>query len=125
MACMKTRAIDFVMVNVSDMNRSVEFYRETLGMDFRLTEAHETFTEFDSIPVAFALCETGKNAEWAGGPAVALAVDDIFASVADLKSKGVKILMEPQEAAGCYLAFISDPDGNRICLHQRKDGTAG
>ena len=25
----------------------------------------------------------------------------------------------------CWMAWIADPDGNRICLHSRKDGSAG
>jgi predicted enzyme related to lactoylglutathione lyase len=35
------------------------------------------------------------------------------------------VLMDPVETRVCWMSFIADPDGNRICLHQRKDGTAG
>ena len=34
-------------------------------------------------------------------------------------------VIEPVETRVCWLAWIADPDGNRICLHSRKDGTAG
>jgi hypothetical protein len=27
------------------------------------------------------------------------------------------------ESPVCYFAFVADPDGIRICLHQRKNGT--
>jgi hypothetical protein len=38
--------------------------------------------------------------------------------------RGVKILMPATTTSVCHMAFIADPDDNRICLHQRKDGTA-
>jgi predicted enzyme related to lactoylglutathione lyase len=85
------------------------------------------WTEFDTPPVAFALCEpkeSGKYA-WSGVPAVGLAVDDVYAALNELRAKGVKVLNEPVETSVCYMAFIEDPWGNRICIHQRKDGSAG
>jgi len=35
------------------------------------------------------------------------------------------MLIEPVETRVCWLAWIADPDGNRICRYSRKDGTAG
>ncbi len=37
----------------------------------------------------------------------------------------VKILVEPYTTTVCRVAFIEEPFVNRVCLHQRKDGTAG
>jgi predicted enzyme related to lactoylglutathione lyase len=54
-----------------------------------------------------------------GGAAVALAVADVRAAVADLRARGVPIVMEPLESPVCWLAMIADPDGNRVWLHQR------
>ncbi len=33
--------------------------------------------------------------------------------------------MEPLETPDCFMAAVADPDGNKILIHQRKDGTAG
>jgi catechol 2,3-dioxygenase-like lactoylglutathione lyase family enzyme len=119
----KIRAIDFVVVNVADMERSVRFYRDALGMDFPLWEDSPRWHEFDSPPVALALRldpgSPGVNA------AVALAVEDVRAAVEELRAKGVTILLEASESQVCYGALIQDPDGNLLLLHQRKDGTAG
>jgi predicted enzyme related to lactoylglutathione lyase len=30
--------------------------------------------------------------------------------------------MEPFETPVCRMAFILDPDGNALCIHQRKPG---
>ena len=120
---MKVRAIDFVVVNVSDMDRSTAFYRDTLGMDFPVIEFGDNWKELDAPPVAMALRRDpqspGVNA------AIALAVEDVYAAVEELRAKGVTVTLEPSESDGCYAAMIQDPDGNLLLLHQRKDGTAG
>lgn len=120
---MKVRAIDFVVVNVSDVRRAVGFYRDTLGVDFPLWEESPRWQEFQTAPVAFALREDKLNP--GANAAVALAVADVYAAVDELRAKGVAILLEPSESAGCHAAMIQDPDGNLLLLHQRKDGTAG
>ena len=45
------------------------------------------------------------------------------AAVEELRAKGVEVLLEPWETRD--KAYVADPFGNPICLHQRKDGTAG
>jgi catechol 2,3-dioxygenase-like lactoylglutathione lyase family enzyme len=120
---MRVRAIDFVVVNVSDVARSVRFYRDTLGVDVPLWEDSPRWQEFQTAPVAFALREDK------GGPgvnaAIALAVEDVAGAVEELRGKGVPILLEPRESEVCFSALIQDPDGNLLLLHRRKDGTAG
>ena len=60
-----------------------------------------------------------------GGATVALAVEDMKAAVKYLKSKKVAFVQEPDESGVCWMATVADPDGNKIILHQRKDGTVG
>ena len=123
---MKVRAIDFVVMNVSDLDRSLAFYRDTLGVDVPLTEESKSWArwkELDVPPVALALRldveQPGVNA------VVGLAVEDARAAVEELRQKGVKILIDVGETPVCYEALIQDPDGNLLLIHQRKDGTAG
>jgi predicted enzyme related to lactoylglutathione lyase len=119
----KVRAIDFVVLKVSDTERSAAFYRDTLGLDFPMNEDGPVWKEFDTPPVAMALLrdpsDRGANA------LIALAVEDVAAAVEELRGKGVKVVMEGVESPVCYQAVIEDPDGNTLLLHQRKDGTAG
>lgn len=120
---MRVRAVDFVVVNVADLERAEAFYRDTLGLRVPLTEDSARWKEFDAPPVALALRldpqSPGVNA------AVALAVEDVAAAVEELRAKGVTVLLEPYETDVCHTAMIRDPDGNLLLLHQRKDGTAG
>ncbi len=120
---MKVKAIDFVVVNVSDMERSKAFYRDTLGMEFPVWEDSANWQEFLAPPVAMALRVDKQNP--GANAAIALAVDDVPAAVEELRAKGVKVLIEAREFATCFEALIQGPDGNLLLLHRRKDGTAG
>ena len=74
--------------------------------------------------LALRLDPEGPGEDVQGG-AIALAVDDVGQAVDELRRLGVDIILGPGEQASCYAAGISDPDGNLILLHSRKDGTAG
>jgi hypothetical protein len=49
----------------------------------------------------------------------------VRAAIAACGRRRVKILIEPVETRVCWTAWIADPNGDRISLHLRKDGTAG
>jgi predicted enzyme related to lactoylglutathione lyase len=123
-AAIKVRAVDFVVYNSSNMKRSKKFYADLFGLK-RGHEYTSFWAEFATKPTTLSLCAPPKRSKWRGKTAIALAVGDVYAAVETLRKKGVKILMPATTTGVCHMAFIADPDGNRICLHQRKDGTAG
>src|SRR5262249_40592921 len=120
------RAVDFIMYCTRDMRRTRKFYRELFGLK-RGGEWNDFWSEFKTLPVILCLngLSTRLNWNWQGLAAIVLAVSDIYAVIEACRRRKVKILIELVETRVCWMAFISDPEGNRICLHQRKDGTAG
>lgn len=124
---MKVRGIDFVGVAFgpeTETREVVKFYRETLGIEAGFIHGDgedDTWTEFDLYPVALALMKSNLGK----GCMIALAVDDVRAAVEELRAKGVKILYDAKEFDPCIMAAIEDPWGNRLFLHQRRDGTVG
>ncbi len=118
--------MDFVMYCARDLRRTRAFYQKLFKFK-RGDEWNDLWSEFDTFPVTFCLNGPDKrpNRNWQGAPAIAFAVADIHRAIAACRRRTVKILMEPVETSVCWMAFIADPEGNRICLHQRKDGTAG
>jgi len=46
-------------------------------------------------------------------------VDDLDAAVAAIKARGISVQME-HEIKVCYMAMISDTEGNSVVLHKRK-----
>ena len=122
------RAVDFVMYCARDIRRTRAFYQKLFGLG-RGHEWNDFWTEFATEPVT--LCLNGTNTrkdpmwDWNGPACVAFAVDDVRAAIAACKRRRVPVLIEPVETRVCWMAWIADPDGNRVCLHSRKDGTAG
>ena len=120
------RAVDFVMYCARDMRRTRAFYQRLFGLA-RGAEWNNFWSEFATEPVTLCLdapsSKPGWN--WSGPPAIALAVADIHDAIQQCRRRKVKVLVPPRETSVCWMAFIADPEGNRICLHQRKDDSAG
>jgi lactoylglutathione lyase len=120
--------IGHVALNVRDLNKSLEFYTQTLGFPemMRLPKENgETWLVYLRITdqqylELFPGAETEKAPEsWHanGMTHLCLMVDNLDAVVAQIKAKGVTLLIEPKSAAdGNRQAWLSDPDGNRIEL---------
>ncbi|MES2694727.1 MAG: VOC family protein [Verrucomicrobiota bacterium] len=122
------RSIDFVMYNTKDIRKTRDFYQDLFGFK-RGEEWNDWWSEFATEPLTLCLNgtehHTHKEWDWSGPACVALAVDDVPKAIAACRKRGVNILIEPTETRVCWMAWIADPDGNRICLHSRKDGSAG
>lgn len=126
---MKPRGIDFFVYTVSDIDKSANFYQHALGLSLTSWEG-PGWVEFavGDTPTVLALRldpQAGRSDARVQSGAVAIAVDDVRQAVHELRQLGVDIALEPGEQPFCYAAGISDPDGNLILLHRRKDGTAG
>ena len=120
---MNVRGADFIMYQVTDLERSVEFYRDTLGLE--VTEQIDGWVEFKVEPTTLALYQEEEDDPEAYGGLLALAVKNVEDALNELKEKGVQSIMEPLDTPVCHFAIVLDPDGNRIGLHWRKDGTFG
>ena len=106
---------------VQDARRAIDFYREVLGLE-------PTRLYPDDRGAEYELADGTTFGLWGGGGAVMpfqpsngilLAVDDLDAAVAALKARGIAIHME-HETPVCFMAMISDTEGNSITLHKRK-----
>lgn len=126
---MQPRAMDFVVYGVSSLDKALPFYRETLGLRPIGDPYQGAWQEFDLAGVTLAIAAPPlaqpPQPGYGGGATVAIAVPDIYEAIEEVRKEGVPVLVEPFETAVCFDAVIADPDGNRILLHQRKDGTAG
>lgn len=121
------RALDFVMYNTKDLRKTRDFYQKLFG--FKPGEEwKDSWSEFATEPLTLCLNGpdlSGEAGDWQGAACVALAVDDVPAAIGKCRELGVKILVEPIETRVCWMSWIADPDGNVLCLHSRKNGTAG
>jgi len=112
------------MIMVSDMDRSVRFYRDTLGLKLRFQSPD--WTEFDLGSATLALHGGGKpgppqrGEQFAGTASIGFNVDDLDKVCNDLKAKGASMVMPPTERAGegIRLAVFTDPDGLSVSFAQ-------
>jgi lactoylglutathione lyase len=106
-----------VILYVSDLAASVEFYRDVAGLKHRFTDAG--YAEFETGATRFAIYER-RRAEWltrhqvTPGPAgeIVLIVEDVDAVAITLRGRGIPLLAEPADRPwGHRTLHIADPDG--------------
>lgn len=120
---------DHVMLRVMDLNRSLAFYRDTLGMrvlrqvDYDAGQFTNVFLSFDadtesSLELTYNWQQTEAYEKGRVFGHLALMVDDVHTAVAALEQAGVRIKTPPKQMAHGTrtIAFVLDPDDNLIEL---------
>lgn len=121
------------MIRVGDLERSLAFYTEVLGM--RLLRRHE----YPEGRFTLAFVGYGDESEHAvveltwnwdttayelgdGFGHIAIAVDDAAAACERIRARGGRVVREagPMKHGSTVIAFVEDPDGYRIELIERK-----
>jgi lactoylglutathione lyase len=121
------KQIDYTMIVVSDMQRSVEFYRDKLGIPLKFQSPD--WTEFATGVTTLALhgggvpsqgSPIGDPSKIAGACSIGFNVDDVDKTYEELKAKGIMFVMPPmqREGEGIKLAVGLDPDGLPISFAQ-------
>ncbi len=118
------RRVDYVILYVADLDRSVTFYRDVIGLPFRLEG--DGYAEFATEGTRFALYDAGRLPELigrtavpAGAAEVAFLVEDVDAEARRLRAAGVRILTGPVDRPwGQRTLHVEDPDGHVVELAQ-------
>jgi catechol 2,3-dioxygenase-like lactoylglutathione lyase family enzyme len=110
---------------VKDLERSIAFYRDQLGLSQAFDFKDETGRRFGLYLKAGGRTfielftgETAVKAEKQSFRHICLEVDDIQATVGELRARGVKVGEITLGSDQSYQAWFSDPDGNEFELHQ-------
>ena len=149
---MKIESMYHVGFTVRDIERSIEFYRDVLGMSLyrRQTGTAEylsTITGFPGVRLEIALLKTPDGSgmlellQYVSHPAppteretnrpgnahLCFKVPDIHEACADLKRRGVRLVSDPAEITagvhkGGYGVYLRDPDGFTIELFRPPPG---
>jgi glyoxylase I family protein len=114
---MQATAVHHVSINVDDVPKAIDFYVGVLGLTVR--------QDRPELGIDGAWLDAGRQQIHLLGAAAppnlgqhfALLVDDIEASIKDLRGRGVEV--SDANAVGTGLqAFLQDPAGNTIEIHQ-------
>lgn len=108
-----------IAVPVTDLERAIEFYRDTLGMRF-LFQAPPGLAFFDLSGVRLML-DAPASEQAGSGSLIYYKVGDLEAAFAALSERGVVFEAEPHLVARLpdhelWMAFLRDPDGNLLAL---------
>jgi len=109
--------VSYVIIFVSDMTRSVEFYRDVVGLPLKFQSPE--WTEFATEGATIALHasdskEPGPASDRHGAPGhcrPGWTVTDLDAFHQRLIAQGVECIQEPTETFGVRIALYVDPDG--------------
>lgn len=120
------------MIRVNNLEESIKFYTEVLGMSLiRKKEYPEgkfslAFLGYgkESEETVIELTYNWDKSEYDHGNAfghIALEVDDIYKACDEIKKQGTKVIRDPGPMMGSklLLAFIEDPNGYKIELIEK------
>ena len=126
------------MLRVGDLQRSIDFYTNVLGMKLQRTSDNPeykyklAFLGYGSNPDHAELELTYNYGvdSYDMGTAyghIAISAEDIYATCDNVRAAGGNITREPGPVKGgtTVIAFITDPDGYKVELIERKDNAAG
>lgn len=125
------------MLRVGDLERSIKFYTEVLGMkllrtsenaEYKYTLAFVGYGDESENAVIELTYNWGID-KYDLGTAyghIALGVDDIYSTIEAIRAAGGKITREPGPVLGgkTVIAFAEDPDGYKIEFIANKEAQA-
>lgn len=118
---MKVTGVDFTIVPIQDFERAKEFYGETLGLERSKQWGEMPAQEYETGNLTIALMQPeafGQTFAPHTFP-IALHVDDVAESRAELEGKGISFPADTIDSGVCHMAIFHDPDGNALMLHSR------
>jgi methylmalonyl-CoA/ethylmalonyl-CoA epimerase len=115
-----------ILVPVSDVDRAVTFYRDTLGMRFLFQYPGMGFFDCNGIRLLLGVPEAGQTF---GPVTLYYRVDDLDQAVAALEGRGVTFespahVVHRTEAVELWMAALKDPDGNPVVLMSERPKAA-
>ena len=114
---MRPLAVHHVSINVDDVEAALAFYTDLLGLSARTDRPDFAFggAWLDAGGQQVHLIEGAPPAGL--GQHFALLVDDLDGTVAELRERAVEV-SDPKPVGSSRQAFLTDPSGNLIELHQ-------
>ena len=122
------------MIRVGDLERSLDFYTNVLGMrvlrktDYPGGRFTNVFVGYEDETKAAVLelthnWDTKSYDLGTGYGHVAIEVDDAYKACDTIRAKGGKVTREagPMKHGTTVIAFVEDPDGYKIELIQRRE----
>jgi predicted enzyme related to lactoylglutathione lyase len=117
-------SIGQIHITVTDLDKAVEFYRDTLGLTFLFDVPAQQMAFLDVGGVRLYL-GAAESPEFSSHPLLYFTVDDIEQEHARLTEAGVEFLGQPHvinrtETSELWMAFFHDPEGHPLAIMQER-----
>jgi lactoylglutathione lyase len=112
------KKVGAVILLVSNMDRAIKFYRDTLGLVVK--NISDEWTEFFTSGTVLALHPAKTKVKHNPNMLVGFMVSDLDSIANTLRSKNIKFFKEPKEESFGKHAIIEDPDGHLISIAEIK-----
>lgn len=121
---MTFRKVGAVILLVSNMEKSIRFYKDTLGIPIKTKS--KDWTEFFNRDTVLALHPAKKKSKikTGSGILVGFEVSDLESTVKKLKEKKVKFFKKLKEEPFGKHTIIQDPDGHLVSIAEIKEKAA-
>ena len=119
------RGIKIVSIPVSNQDASLKFYTEKLGFKVATDQPMGNGQRWIELTIAGAdtrltlFTPPGHESRIGGFQPMTFWCDDVFATAAQLKAKGVELAAEPRKEIWGTMAIFRDPDGNEFVVSSR------
>ena len=109
--------VSVLMLGVTDLGRSVAFYRDTLGLPLRGTGGEFAFLDAGGVTLGLRQTPDLPPSSDERRVEVVFSVDDIEAAHASLRSRGVEFRRAPRlVTSDQHAADFRDPDGHVLSI---------
>ncbi len=108
----------YVNVFVSNFEKSMDFYRATLGLPLIFSDDEFRYASFATPGAQLAIVETDQPELVGRHTGIGLTVNDLDDAHRELKAHVNFVTPPEKQPWGGYMAMISDPDNNLFYLDQ-------
>jgi catechol 2,3-dioxygenase-like lactoylglutathione lyase family enzyme len=107
-------SLDTVFYYVTDMEASIAFYRETLGLPL-VSQDYVARFDLDGVLIELVPLPPGSVVPGSGNARLCFSVANLQETLEQIRARGIPTCKIKEQKDG-RLAFFRDPDGNELCL---------
>jgi catechol 2,3-dioxygenase-like lactoylglutathione lyase family enzyme len=115
-------SFDAIFYYVTDMDVSVAFYRDILGLPL-VSEDYVARFDLDGVLIELVPLPPGTVVPGSGNARLCLSVANLSETLERMRSRGIPTSKIKEKKDG-RLAFFRDPDGNELCLWEYAENEA-
>jgi catechol 2,3-dioxygenase-like lactoylglutathione lyase family enzyme len=111
------KGIVAIVIGVTDLERSIAFYRDTLGLALQFQSEGLAFLSAGPVSLLLNRDMGRLRQPIAGAVEVVFGVDDVKAAWRRLVAKGITVFREPRQVTEKeWSAILTDPDGHLLSV---------